>query len=93
MIDKGFKISDECAARSISVIVPPGKLGHAQMLPEQIVRTKEIARLRILVEQVIRRMKCFRILSQEMPVNLLGHVDDIVVICAALTNLKNPIFK
>ena len=35
MADKGFKISDECAARSINVIVPPGKLGHAQMLPEE----------------------------------------------------------
>ena len=93
MVDKGFQINEECAAKSINVIIPPGKLGHAQMLPQQIIRTKEIAKLRILVEQVIRRMKCFRIISQEFPISFLKHVDDIVTICAALTNLKSPIFK
>ena len=93
MADKGFKIDEECAAKSISVIIPPGKLGHSQMLPQQIIKTKEIAKNRILVEQVIRRLKCFRILSQELPITLLPHIDDIIIICSALTNFKRPIFK
>ena len=66
MADKGFRISQECTARQIQLIIPPGRRGHTQMLPGQVLKTKEIAQLRSLVEQVIRRLKCFRILSQEL---------------------------
>ena len=33
MVDKGFNISKECAAKRIYVVVPPGKQGSSQMLP------------------------------------------------------------
>ena len=57
MVDKGFKIDEECAARKIRLIIPPGKRGHAQMSEKKVMNTKDIARLRILVEQVIRRIR------------------------------------
>ena len=81
MADRGFRISQECTSRQIQLIIPPGRRGHTQMLSGQVLKTKEIAQLRILVEQVIRRLKCFRILSQELPLNLIGHIDDILVTC------------
>ena len=59
MADKGFRISQEYTARQIQLIIPPGRRGHTQMLSGQVLKTKEIAQLRILVEQVIRRLKCF----------------------------------
>ena len=93
MADKGFKISKEGIAKRIELIIPPGKRDHAQMLPQKIVETKQIAQVRILVEQVIRRLKCFRILSQELPISLIHHIDDILVICSALINMKAPIMK
>ena len=93
MADKGFHIEKECNARSIHVIIPPGKRGHAQMLTGDVIKTKLVAQLRILVEQVIRRLKCFRMLSQELPVNLVHHIDDVLLICAGLCNLENPIMK
>ena len=93
MADKGFHIEKECNARSIHVIIPPGKRGHAQMLTGDVIKTKLVAQLRILVEQVIRRLKCFRMLSQELPVNLVHHIDDVLIICAGLCNLQNPIMK
>ena len=94
MCDKGFNISHECAQKSIYLQVPPGRKGASQMLPHEVIQTNRIAADRILVEQVIRQMKCFRILSCELPITLLELVDDIVVVCAALTNLaQKPIYK
>ena len=93
MADKGFLISQECAAHCIHLIVPPGRRGHAQMPSGNVLKTKEIAQLRILVEQVIRRLKTFRILTQEIPLNMISHVDDIMVLCSAVSNMKEPIMK
>ena len=93
MADKGFKIDQGCTARRINLIVPPGRRGQSQMLSGQVFKTKQIAQLRILVEQVIRRLKCYRILSQELTLDLVSHVDDALVICSAIVNMKPPIMK
>ena len=91
MADKGFNIFQECAAKSIYLTVPPGKRGTSQMTPSEVKKTSQIAKLRILVEQVIRRVKTFRIIANELPISMLPHLNDILVVCAALSNLKNPI--
>jgi hypothetical protein len=93
MADKGFLINEECAHRLITVDIPPGKRGVSQMSAAMIAKTKRIANKRILVEQVIGRLKTFRILSHEMPLSLLPLASKIVVICSALCNLKGPIYK
>ena len=80
MYDKGFNLSEECASRFITVSVPPGRRGSAQMTRAEIVKTKKIANMRILVEQVIRRLKLFRILASELPLILMKYFDDIVVV-------------
>ena len=58
MADKGFLISQECAACRIHLIVPPGRRGQSKMLSANVLKTKEIAQLRILVEQVITEVAC-----------------------------------
>jgi hypothetical protein len=68
--DKGFNIAAECESRLISLDIPPGKRGSAQLSTAAVNRTKRIANQRILVEQVIRRIKTFRILQSELPVEL-----------------------
>lgn len=92
MADKGFNISKECASNRIYLTVPPGKRGTSQMTPQEIKKTSQVAKVRILVEQVIRRVKTFRIIANELPLTLLSHLHDILI-CAALANLKNPIMK
>ena len=54
MADKGFNLETECAARSITLSVPPGKRGKTQLSTDAVRKTKRIANLRILVEQVIQ---------------------------------------
>lgn len=91
--DKGFNIQDECAARLVHLQIPPGKRGKAQMSVAQTTKTSRIARLRILVEQVIRRIKSFRIIKYTVPISLVPALDKILKVCCALCNLKKPIYK
>ena len=46
--------------------------------------------MRILVEQVIRQLKIFKILENE--VQMISQLDDIVIVCSTLTNLRKPIY-
>ena len=70
--DKGFNIRDECAARLVTLHIPPGKRGAVQLSAAAVSKTKRIANLRILVEQVIRRLKTFRVLQTEIPITMGG---------------------
>ena len=69
--NKGFLIHKECEARSINLQIPPGKKGKCQMSVPALVKTKRIANVRILVEQVIRRLKTFVILKNEIPISIV----------------------
>ena len=91
--DKGFNIQDECASRRITLHIPPGKRGQTQMSCAAVKKTGRIANLRILVEQVIRRLKTFRIIKYEVPITLVPSVNKIVKVCAGLCNLRKPIYK
>ena len=93
MADKGFNIEDECMARNVTLYKPPGRRGTYHMLPNEVTKTKRIANLCILVEQVISQLKRYRILGQEYQINLIPHIDNIVIICAAMCNMLDPIFK
>ena len=93
MADKGFSIQEDCAFRSIHLMIPPGKRGITQMSVCDVEKTQKIAKLRILVEQVIRRLKTFRILKNQLPICQLHCVDKIITVCAALSNTNLPIFR
>ena len=91
--DKGFNIQTECDARLLTLHVPPGKRGQVQMTKTAVEKTKRVANLRILVEQVIRRLKTFKLLGEQLPISLLPCAHKIVKVCAALCNMKQPIYK
>ena len=63
------------------------------MAPSELIKTNKIANTRILVEQVIRQVKTFKMLVNELPISLIRHIDDMLVICCALVNLKPSIFR
>ena len=88
--DKGLNLFDECAIRCLHFTVSPGRRGALQMTSAEINKTSAIAKVRILVEQVIRRLKKFQIISI---ISLLSHVNDILVVCSALRNFKEPLYN
>lgn len=47
-----------------------------QMTESEVRKTKRVANNRIIIEQVIRRLKTFRIIQNELPVSLIPHVAD-----------------
>lgn len=93
MADRGFTIAEDLLIRSSRLHIPPGKRGQEQFTKAEVAKTKEIANLRIFVEQAIRRLKTFRLIKHELPISLLGSIDNIVLICAALCNLYRPLGK
>ena len=86
MCDKGFQIEQECLAGQITCHIPPGKRGMSQLGNVEVAKTSHIAKLRILVEQVIHKVKSFRILSAEIPITFIPQINDILLVCV-------PIFK
>ena len=93
MADKGFNIADLCSERHLTLYIPPEKRGQSQMPSDAVNKTKRIANLRILVEQVIAQLKYFRIIKNELPVTLIPQIDNILIVCSALVNLREPIYK
>ncbi|XP_065679784.1 uncharacterized protein LOC136094110 [Hydra vulgaris] len=93
MADKGFNLHDECTARHLFFTVPPGQRGTSQMTPFEVKKTSSIAKIRILVEQIIGRLKTFHLISNELPLTLLPHANNILIVCAAITNMSNPLYK
>ena len=58
------------------------------MTPAKINKTSAIAKVRILVEQVIKRLKTFQIIANEM-----SHANDILIASRALCNFKEPLYN
>ena len=56
-------------------------------------KKKDIANLRIQFERAINRIKFLWILEGVIPVTMVHHIDDIVVTCAALSNLKPKLIQ
>ena len=63
------------------------------MIKSEFKKTKEGANLRIHVGRTINRLKFFRISKGTIPVTIMQHVDDIILTCAALSNLKPKLIK
>lgn len=93
LADRGFSINDEMLLRSIDLNTPPAGTGVAQFTTEQAFDTKKIANIRIYVEQAIRRMKCYSILSGTLPINVLPVVDKILKSVSILGNLQDELVR
>jgi hypothetical protein len=93
MADRGFTTAEDLLLRRAQLFIPPGKRGQEQFSIAEVKKTKTIANLRIFVEQAIRRMKTFRLIKNELPISLLGNLDNIVTVCAAICNLYKPLCK
>ena len=91
MADRGFTVRDLLASKGISLNIPPFMQGRKQMSVEDVQRGRHIASLRIHVEHVIGRIKTFAILRGTMPNTLMRVANQIIAVCAWLTNFQ-PIF-
>ena len=64
-----------------------------QMSRKQVEETRRIASVRIHVERKMEQIKNFRILQGVIPSSEWHHANNIVIICAVLTNLEPPLAR
>lgn len=91
MADKGFDVQDLLITHGVRLNIPPFKKGEQQMCPEDIASTKKIAAVRIHVERKMQRIKCFRIIGREIDNSLFDCVEQLVHVCAMLTNFQSAL--
>jgi len=86
LADRGFTI-DGILPPGVKLSIPAFTKGLKQLPEDDVTDTRRLANVRIHVERAIRRLKCFKLLSNIIP-GRVANVDDIVSICAGLCNLQ-----
>ena len=75
MAEKGFQIQVDILPLGVDLNIPPFLGSDAQMSAEDVVRTQQIASLRIHVERAINKIKNFRIWNGVVPLSLVSVVN------------------
>ena len=91
MADKGFNIGDLLVGQGSKLVIPPFLKDKSKFSKRNAKKTSSIAKARIHVERAISRLKDYRILQGAIPITRKDKLDDILTICAALTNLAPPL--
>ena len=91
MADRDFDIGDILSSKGITINIPPFLGGRKQLSGREVEHTRRITALRIHVERAIGRMKQYRLIQGVLPLSLADLANDIVRVCAYLTNFLPPI--
>jgi len=93
MADRGFNIGDDLKRRGAKLIIPSFTRGKKQLNPSEVLTTRRIANSRIHVERAIGRIKSYRILNGNVPINQIPLLDDMMRVICILCNLKQKLIK
>lgn len=90
MADKGFLTEKTLSEEGVKLIIPPLKKS-TQLSKEDTQKTQAIARLRILVERAIRRVKEYHIWDGLVPLSMVGSVNQLWAIYCLMSNYQGPL--
>jgi hypothetical protein len=93
LADRGFLIEEEISSRNCYLSIPAFTKGQTQLSQRNVECSRQLARVRIHVERAIQRIKNFQILNSPLPLILVPHIDSILTICSAITNLQPKLVK
>lgn len=100
LADRGFDIAESVSLMQASLEVPTFMGGKKQLSGVDVLKTRNIANVRIHVERVIGLVRQkYKILGGPLPVdyamkvdnNEMSTIDKIATVCCALTNLCRPL--
>ena len=92
MADRGFDLEDVLTQKGITINIPPFLGNNRQQLSRtEVEQTRRIAGLCIHVERAIGRIKQYKLVQGVLPITLAGLANDIICVCAYLTNFFPPI--
>lgn len=92
MADKGFQI-DDILPLGVKNNIPPFLGGDEQMSAEDVIKTQQIASVRIHVERAINKIKNFHIWDKVIPLSSLGVANQMWTVCAFLCNANDPLIS
>ncbi|XP_020917026.1 uncharacterized protein LOC110254386 [Exaiptasia diaphana] len=92
MADKGFTI-DDILPLGVNTNIPPFLGDSSQMSGDDVVKTQQIASLRIHIERAINKIKNFHVWDSVVPLSLFGVVNQMWTVCAFLCNMQDPIIS
>ena len=92
MADKGFTIQD-LLPLGVSLNIPPFLGSSSQMPADDVIRTQEIASLRIHVERAINKIKNFHVWDGVIPLHQFGIVNQMWTVCALFVNAQSNIIS
>ena len=88
MADRGFTIRENLQQYKVELNLPPFMEGRGQLPADEVQVGHTIASLRIHVERAIGRMKLLKILKGVFPLKMYRLANQIVTVCALLTNFQ-----
>ena len=88
MADRGFTITEMLKDIGVDLNIPPFMEGREQLPAKEVQQGRHIASVRIHVERAIGRIKTFSILKHTLPISLARISNQIVCVCAFLSNFK-----
>ena len=91
MADKGFTI--DVLPIGLSLSIPPFLGKSSQMSAKDVVKTQEIASLRIHVERAINKIKNFHVWDSVIPLSQVGIANQMWSVCAVLCNAQPNIIS
>lgn len=92
MADKGFTI-DDILPLGVTLNIPPFLGENAQMSKEDVISTQQIASVRIHIERATNLIKNYHIWDGEVPLSLIGLVNQMWSVCAFLANARDPLIS
>lgn len=93
MVDRGFNVQDLLLVKQVKLYMPPFTKGQSQFTKQKVQKGQAIAKARIHVERAIERVRRSRIFNSVIPLKMKDLLDDIVLVCSALTNLMPPLIQ
>lgn len=91
MVDKGFLV-DDCVP--CKVYRPAYLSKREQMSADEVRETQSIARLRVHVERLIRRVKQHKLFDTVIPLSITGSINQLYTVVCLLVNYQNgPLVK
>ena len=88
MANRGFTVQDLLQSKGVKLNIPPFMDGRKQLPVEEIRHGRQIASLRIHVEQAIGRIKNYATLSGTFPLMMVCLANHIVSVCAWSANFQ-----
>ena len=92
MADKGFTIED-LLPLGVTLNIPPFLGSNSQMTAEDVIKTQEIASVRVHVERAINKIKNFHLWDSVVPLSLFGVVNQMWSVCAFLCNIQDALIS